>query len=84
MSGHVNKANPFLSPFFGESAAQSKHIFFTVPLCPNVRNSGSSGMGGSGVRGVSAVVQFIAGQTGPRHSFEKPILVAKLSHVPRD
>lgn len=52
MSGHVNKANPFLSPFFGDPAAQSKHIFFTVPLCPSFRKSMSRGMGGSGVRGV--------------------------------
>lgn len=66
MSGYVNKANPFLSPFFGDPAAQSKYTFFTLPLCPSVRKSGSRGMGGSGVRRVAAVDQFIAGQTGPR------------------
>lgn len=84
MSGHVNKAKPFLSPFFGDPAAQSKHIFFAVPLCPSLRKSVSRGMGGSGVRRVAAVLQFITGQIGPRCNFEKPILVTKLSHVPQD
>ena len=39
-------------------------------------------MGRKWGEGVAAVVQVITEYISPRHTFEKPVLAAKLSHIP--